>query len=340
MNSNTEDQTDNEKTIYFYIHLFFAFIGIIIYITAILIFSFYVKYCALIKGEVFTFIILNSFKSFLEIILSSSLTKDMIIYAIGVIEFYLILAYINKSFTSKKISKNNPNFELNYLYYIVLIFVASSFPYEKIFNLSGKYIFTSNTVNIILSILLFRYINIKMHLILELLKEKKMTNSVIPDLYLPYMKANYYYTNFIIINFIFYICLFSTLIYYCIKIADIFLEWKNISRYILLFCEEITYNCIKLSCLIFFYTFNKNKLVKGGKNKGKKEEYSQNSNISNFSVIDVDIQQDENINLTQRKRAKDRNKETKLDKEEDNENEDKEKTNTTTKNNEESESLK
>ena len=338
MDSNTEEQPDENK-IYFYIHLFFAFTGMIIYITAILIFSLYVKYCALIKREVFTYIIINSFKSFLEIILSCSLKKDIIIYAIGIIEFYLILTYINKSFTTKKISNNNPNFELNYLYYIVLIFVVSSFPYEKIFNLSGKYIFTSNTVNIILSILLFRYINIKMQLILELLKEKKMTNSVIPDLYLPYMKANYYYKNFIIINFIFYICLFSTLVYYCIKITDLFLEWKNISRYILLFCEETTYNCIKLSCLIFFYTFNKNKLVKGGKKKGKKEEYVQNSNIANFSVIDVDIQQDENINLTQRKRAKDRNKETKLDKEEDNENEEKEKTNNT-KNNEESESLK
>ena len=143
-----------------------------------------------------------------------------------------------------------------------------------------------------------------MQLILELLKEKKMTNTEIPDIYLPYMKAHYYYTNFSLVNIIFYICFFSILFYYGIKISDIFLEWKNISKYILLFFEEAIYNCVKLSCLIFFYSFNKNKLVKGGKKKKKKEEYVQESNISNFSVIDVDIQQDEKINLNERKRAK------------------------------------
>ena len=338
MDSNTEDQFENKRTLYFYIHLFFAFTGVIIYITAILMFGLYIKYLPFIKREIFTFIILNSIKSFLEITLSSTLSKEIIIYIIGVCEFYLILTYINKSFVTKKISKNNPNFELDYLYYIILIFAASSFPYEKIFNLSEKYIFSSNTVNIILSILLFRYINIKMQLVLEFLKEKKVATSEIPDIYLPYIKAHYYYRNFFIVNIVFYICFFSILVYYGIKISDIFLEWKNISRYLLLFFEEIIYNCVKLSCLIFFYSYNRSKLVKGGKKKRKQEEYVQDSNISNFSVIDVDIQQDENVNLTERKRTKER----KLDKEEDNENDEnneKEKENNM-KNNEESESLK
>ena len=339
MDLNTEDQLENKKTLYFYIHLFFAFTGIIIYITAIYIFGLYIKYFSFIKREIFTFIILNSIKSFLEISLSSSLAKDIIIYVIGIIEFYLILTYINKSFTTKKIAKNNPNFELDYLYYIVLIFAICSFPYEKIFNLSTKYIFSSNTVKFILSIILFRYINIKMHLILEFLNEKKVETTEIPDIYLPYIKAHYYYRNFYIVNIVFIICLFSVLVYYGIKLSDIFLEWKNISRYILLFCEEIIYNCVKLSCLIFFYSFNRNKLTKGGKKRRKKEEYVQESNISNFSVIDVDIQQDENVNLTERKRTKKINKDSNLDKEEDNENDEKEKTNDI-KNNEESESLK
>ena len=311
MDSNTEVQLKNKNTLYFYIHLFFAFTGVIIYIIAILMFGIYIKYLSFIKREIFTFIILNSIKSFLEITLSSSLSKDIIIYIIGVFEFYLILAYINKSFATKKISKNT-NFELDYLYYIILIFAASSFPYEKIFNLSEKYIFSSNTVNIILSILLFRYINIKMQLILEFLKEKRVATSEIPDIYLPYIKAHYYYRNFFIVNIVFYICFFSILVYYGIKISDIFLEWKNVSRYILLFFEEIIYNCVKLSCLIFFYSYNRSKLVKGGKKMRKKEEYVQDSNITNFSVVDVDIQQDENVNLTERKRTKDR----KLDKEE------------------------
>ena len=338
MNSNIEEYSEKKKTLYFYIHLFFAFTGIIIYITAFLRFGLYIKYLSFIKREIFTFIILNSIKSFLEISLSSSLTKDIIIYIIGIFEFYLILTYINKSFSTKKISKNNQNFELDYLYYIILIFVASSFPYEKIFNLSDKCIFSINIVNIILAILLFRYINIKMQLILEFLKEKRVATSEIPDIYLPYIKANYYYRNFFIVNIVFYICIFSIIVYYIIKISDIFLQWKNISRYILLISEEIIYNCAKLSCMIFFYSYNRSKLVKGGKKKGKKEQYVQESNISNFSVIDVDIQQDENVNLTERKRN-DRNINKEEEGNENEENDEKERIKNI-KNNEESESLK
>ena len=53
-----------------------------------------------------------------------------------------------------------------------------------------------------------------MGLLLDYLKDKKMTNSAISDIYLPYMRANYYYKNFNKINSIFYLSLILVNCYY------------------------------------------------------------------------------------------------------------------------------
>ena len=331
MDSSLKAQDENEYPLYFYIHLFFIFIELIIYIIAALLFYFYFNSSSYIKKEFFTFTILNSFKSFLEITLPSSHIKDIIIYIIGVIEFYLILAYINKSLSSKKISQNNTSYELDHFWYIIIIFILSSFPYVEIFNLSEKYIFSFNTVNIILAILLFRYINIRMQLLLEYLKEKKMTNSAIPDIYLPYLRAHFYYTMFNRINIIFYVSLVLVISFYLIKILDLFIEWKIFSKYILLFLEESLNWSLIISCFIFFYSYHKKKLIKGGVVKDKSGE---EANLAKFSVIDVDIQQDENSNLSERKKPNERKK---ISQNDDNEEEDKAKENI--KVNEESEAL-
>lgn len=316
MDSNVKEQTENEYPIYFYIHLFFVFLGAILYICLVVLFKIYYKISSFIKLEIFTFIILNSFKSFLEITLSPSITKEFILYVIGIIEFYLILSYLNKCFTTKKISQNNSSYEIQYFCYIIIIFIFSTFPYEKIFKISEKYIFSCNTINIILAILLFRYINIKMQSLLEYLKEKKMTNSTIPDIYLPYMKAHYYYTNFRIINIIFYLCLIFAISYYAIKNVELFLEWQIVSKYLLLFTEESIYCSMIAAGLIFFYSFNKNKLLKGGKMRKKEDNTEEAANLTKFSVIDVDIQQDEKTNLSERKKPKDRNRRDEEDEEE------------------------
>ena len=301
MESNLKEQDENEYPTYFYLHLFFIFIELISYIFAIFLFYFYFNSFSYIKKEFFTFTLLNSFKSFLEIVLNPSFIKDIIIYAILVIEFYLILTYINKCLTSKKIAQNTSSFELEYFWYILIVFIISSFPYVKIFNLSEKYIFSFNTINIILTILLFRYINIRMQLLLEYLKEKKMTNSSIPDIYLPYLRANFYYTMFNRINIIFYVTLVLVIAYYIVKILDLLIEWKVLSKYILLILEESIYWSLIISCFMFFYSFYKKKLIKGGKIR---EKSGEEVNLAKFSVVDVDIQQDESSSLSERKNPK------------------------------------
>ena len=336
MDSNEYVRNENDYPTYFYIHLFFIFMGLIIYIIAFLLFQFYYKYSALLKSNIFSFIILNAFKSFLEITLPPSLIKEIFIYCIGAIEFYLILSFINKCFTTRKISEDSSSYHIGNFFMIVLIFAACSFPYQKAFNLSTKFVFSQNTLIIVLSIILFRFIHSKLNLILEYLKEKKMTDSSIPEIYLPYVKEHYYYANFSIINIIFYICLISVVCYYGIKNVELFYEWNTIYKYILLFIEESIYCSVKAAGLIFFYTLNRSKLRKRRKQKPK-EETGEEANLAKFSVVDIDIQQDDS-KTTERKKTKKKDNDSKEDKEEEND-EEKEKNNTE-KINEESESLK
>ena len=334
MESDSKESTD-DYPVYFYVHLFFVFVGIIFYSLVFFAFKLYYNHPSLIKLEIFSFILLNSFKSLLEISLESSIMKELIIYIIGIIKFYLILSYIYKCFKSKKISQDNSSFELNYFYPIIIIFIVSTFPFDKIFDFEGKFIFSCSTINIVLSIILYKYISIKMQNLLDYLKDKKMANSTIPDIYLPYIKEHYYYKNFSIINNIFCLCIFLVVCNYSVRILNLFFEWHLFSRYLLLFSEESTYCCLIAVGLIFFYSFNKNKLIKGGKRR-KKEESGEEANLTKFSVIDVDIQQDEKTNLSERKIPKDRKK---RDNQEEDDEEEKEKGNNI-KSNEESESLK
>ena len=260
------------------------------------------------------------------------MTKELIIYCFGIIKFLLIILYLSKCFTSRKISPYNSNFILHYKYLLVLLYSITSFPFEKCFTLSEKYIFSINIINIILVFLLFRYINSKMGLLLDYLKDKKMTSSAIPDIYLPYMRAHYYYTNFNKINSLFYLSLILGIDYYIIKILNICLEdWKLIFKFLSLFIEESFYCSLIIACLIFFYSLNKNQLNKGSK---RKEEGGEEENFNKFTVIDVDIQQDENTNLSERKRKREKSNDN------DDENEDDKEKNNNIKVTEESETLK
>ena len=320
MDSKLKDEQINENSLLYFIHIILAVVGFLLYIVIYLLFQFYEGAPSLIKKQIFTFILLNSFKSISEIIFTPSLTKELIIYCIGVIEFYLIISYLNDCFTTKKISVNSSNFELEYIYYILFLFIVCYFPYEKTFDLSEKFILLFNIVNIILLIILFRYINIKMGLLFDYLKDKKMTNSAIPDIYLPYIRAHYYYTNFNKINNIFYLSLFLGITYYSIKILDLYLiEYKTIFKYLSFINEECFYCSIIIACIIFFYCLNKKHLNKRGK---RRDENGEDVNLANFTVIDVDIQQEEDAKLSGRKK---RNKKKEIDNDEDEE--EKEKTN-------------
>ena len=92
-----------------------------------------------------------------------------------------------------------------------------------------------------------------MELLLEYLKEKKMATSAIPDIYLPTKKAKFYYNEFNIINYIFDLILGLVIVYYLLKILDLFIVWKIISIYLILIFEEAIYCSIVVNNLLFFY---------------------------------------------------------------------------------------
>ena len=177
-----------------------------------------------------------------------------------------------------------------------------------------------------------------MQILLEYLKEKKIATSPIPDIYLPNKKANFYYNNFYIVNILFYFTLGLVIIYYILKTLDLFILWKSISIYLILFVEEGIYCTLIFSNLIFFYTLNKNKLLRRRRKKGKKGEQAN-------TAVDIDVKQEENISLSEREDIRDDIKEEKIDKniendENNDENNDEENDKINHKINEESDNLK
>ena len=330
-----EYESTNDSPIFFITHLFLSILGFLIYIISFLSLQFCYSAPSLIKKEFFIFILFNSFESIIEIIFTPSLKKELIIYFFGIIKFYLIISFLSKCFTSRKISLYNSSFKLEHKNLSVFLFMIISFPFEKCFFLSPKYIFSSNIINIFFVFILFRYINGKMGLLLDYLKDKKMTNSAISDIYLPYMRAHYYYKNFNKINSIFYLSLILVNCYYSIKVISLYLDdWKLMFKLLALFIKESFYYSLIIACFIFFYTLNKYHLNKSNK---RKEEGVVEENLAKFTVIDIDIQQDENSHLSERKRIRE-----KKSKENDNdfENENEKDKNNNIKETEESESLK
>ena len=313
----TKSKEPEKKDIYItiFIQSFYSLSGLIFYLISFILFSFYYKCPSLIKKEIFTFIFLTSLKTIIEIIIPFSLANYLISYFIGIISFYLIIVYLDKCLTSKKISIDSFIFELSNKIYLFLIFLVCSFPVVKIWKLSDNYIITENIINIIVAILIFIYINSKFKLLLDYLNEKQVTNSKIPDIYLPYMKAYYYYNSFKCAKTVFFFSLIFIICFFSLNIANIFS--KNTYLCLLaLIAEKISLFCLILGNLVLFYSLYK-KLLGIGKNEEVDEE---GRNISNFTVIDVDIQQDDkedlsNFSIRQKKEKK--NKKT-GNKEEDN----------------------
>ena len=126
-----------------------------------------------------------------------------------------------------------------------------------------------------------------MGLILEYIKDKKVTNATIPDIYLPYIKANYYYTNFSKVDNIFCLAFTFVIIYYVVNILNLFFEFQMLYKYLQFFLQEIIYLCIVISFLIYFYCLNKDSFT------DKKIIKEEGSNLNKFKVIDVDITHEE-----------------------------------------------
>ena len=338
LNDDDINQESQESSFIFYIHIFFAFLGLILYIICFILLQFYYKCFSYIKKRIFIFILIHSINCFIETLLVQSLIKAVIIYILGIVKFYLLLSYINQCFTSKKISNESSTYAIDNLNYIIIGFAISTIPLESMINVEGKYILSFIVIKIVLAILLFRYVHIKMELLLDYFKEKKTPNSSIPDIYLPYMKANYYYSNFSKVNIIFFLSLFFIVLYNIFQIFDLFLQWKSMNSCIMLILEELTWYSIVAGCLILFYSLNRTSLIKG---EDSKEENGEEINLAKFSVIDIDVQQDESVNLSERKRKRNEKNEEKKSNENDNEEDEEDKNKKSNhKTNEESESLK
>ena len=260
MDSNLNDKNNGDYTTYIYANFFFTTIGIIFYLVSCLSFELYFKAPNLIKSEIFTYILFHSFEHIVGIILPQT-SSPIFLYCFNIVEFFLILF----------------------------------FPYEIFFKLIDQYIFSLYVIKLILSILFFRYINIKMGLILEYIKDKKVTSSSIPDIYLPYIKANYYYSNFNKIDKMFCFTFAFVIIYYVNNILNLFFDFKILYKYLKFCFQEIIYLCIVTSCLFYFYCLNKDLFI------NKKIVKEEASNLNKFKVIDIDINQEEDENILENK---------------------------------------
>jgi len=304
MDSNLIGQESN-FTLHIITQIIFSCTGLIFYLISYILLAFYFKYPTLIKKEIFTFIFLYSLKLLLEVIFSTSNICYIICYLIGIIAFYFLITFVNKSLTSKKLSDNSINFELIHKHYIFLTYIICTLPIIQIYSLSEKYVLADNLIKIIVIVFIYRYLKSKINALIEHLKEKKVTNTTIPDIYLPYMRAYYYYTTFNSVNLIFFDSFILIICSYSLNIIYILLKIKFL-MYATTICETLSKFFFIFGCLMLFYSLNKQYF-----GIGKTEE---EGNISNFTVIDVDIQQEEkeeNSGFTIRKKKDKKNQKNK-----------------------------
>ena len=267
------------------IRFFFSSMGIILYSVLFLLFKIYNKSPSLIKRKIFGYILFYSIKSIAQIFLPSSLITHLYLYCIKIILFYLLITYVNNCFTSKKLTEND-NFELTDKNHIILLYVASSFPVVEAYQISYKYNFIEDIMNIILIVLLYRYINVRFQLLLDYLKLTKLQNSKSQKTYLSYGKANYYYENFININKSFFKSFVCIIFFFALDILYILLNLKFLCH-ISVLSEYIANFYLIFGCLQFFFTYNR-KLF-GFFQIGKPDYHD----VNKTSIIDIEYQQDD-----------------------------------------------
>ena len=141
-------------------------------------------------------------------------------------------------------------------------------------------------MNIILIILLYRYINARFQLLLEYLKQTKLQNSTSQTTYLYHSKANYYYENFININKSFFKSFICIIIFFAFDILYILLNLKFLCHFSVLF-ENIAHFFLILGCLQFFFTYNRELF---GLFQLGKPDYN---NINKSSILDIESQHDD-----------------------------------------------
>ncbi len=260
-----------------FIHLFFSGIGLIYYFVMSFLFKYYYKCPSLIKNEIFSFILLYSLKALYEFILISPTTNYMTSFFIEIYSFYLLLSYINKCLTSNQISDNSNDYKLTYKTHICLIYFLASFPLEKIYNLSEKFIVYKNIAKMMIFIFIFGHINNKIKLLLDYLKRKNKINS-------KYQKKKSlnefsYYKTIRTVYYLFFagfILIITS--YFLTQFLQIRLKLESLS-YIAIVCFKFGIIFITIGCLFICYSLNK--------------EYTE-THMSKTNSINIEIQQKEN----------------------------------------------
>jgi hypothetical protein len=279
------------------IRFFFSSMGIIVYSLLLLLFTFYNKSPSLIKNKIFGYILFYSIKLNTENFLPSSLKTHLYFYCIKIILFYFLITYVNNCFTSKQLIENN-NFELTEKNQIILLYVVSSFPVVELYNISYKYNFIEDIMNIVLIAFLYNYINTRFQILLDYLNLSNILNSTSQTTYLSPGKANYYYENFINIKKSFFISFICIIFFFAFDILYILLNLKFLCYFSIL-SENIANFYLIYGCLQFFFTYNR-KLF--GLFLLGKPDYDD---INKSSIIEIDPQQnDKDDKSTRIKRKK------------------------------------
>lgn len=291
---------------YIILQTVFSLLGVFFYISLIFLFCFYYKNLGFIKQNIFTFILVNSLSPLILLFIDNPTYKIAFSFFSETIQFSLILYFIDNCLTSSNISKDNKEFQIDYKIYIILIFMISSFPFNNYLDLFEKTIFDQNVIKMVLIILFHEQIREKLKNLLEYLNDKINSN----DSDMPHEIAYYYYNICKIISKMFYTSFILFFIYFILKLFDHhFFTYKITLEYICFFINLFAIYSLVVGCILFFYSLNRNKLLKIDEKIFRKENSLEETQT--FRVIDVDIPQEDINENTEHSSNKKRKKEKK-----------------------------
>ena len=272
----------------------FSLIGIFFYISLIILFFFYYNCLFFIKEGIFSFILIKSLVSFIEVFIESDIFRTIFLYISQVILFFLLLIHLNKCLIQRKIVEDIKDLEINDKKYILLIYIICFFPFELCFDFQLIENLCHIILKIILCVLLYGQIDKRIKLMMEKLNEKQIKAK--GDLnYVLGQRENYYLKmlktidSMILFGFILFI------LYYSLNICLI----SNNNEFIKFISElanDAAIASICLSQLLFFFCSNKIELERGlrksrlnGKlkkfviikifNQGNQEDVDENYNL-------------------------------------------------------------
>lgn len=266
------------------IQLSFSLIGIFFYLSIAFLFFFYYNSICFLREEIFSFILLNSVFSLIELFIDDANYRILFTYSTQVILFSLLLLHINKCFTQKKIVENIEDLELKNKIYVILIFMLIFFPFDFYFNLQVIEKCALDIVKVVLTVFLYFFIFKRIKLIQQRLKEQQIKSKNAVN-YAMDSKENYYLKMTKTINTMYQVGFLFFTIYLSVKIYLLY-NYNEVIEFIAKFGDYFGIACLMLAELLFFFCSNKIELEKGIR-KGR-----FNNKIKKFVIIKIFNQED------------------------------------------------